>query len=142
MSDSFVVGGREFKCLKVDAIRQFHIVRRIGPILSDLVPGIVKLQKAGKDESKMSEAEKLEQFAVVLTPLMEGFSKLKDEDADYVLMGLLSAVEMKQAQGNWMRVAQNSFLMVQDMDLAIMMQLAGRAFMHNLSGFFAALPAK
>lgn len=122
---------------KIDAFKQFHIVRRIGPILGDLLPALGSVKK---DMDGLSESEKMDQFAKIASPIMMGLSKLSDADSDKVLYGLLSSVEMQQSSGNWARVATDSMLMFSDLELPILLQCAGRAFMYNLSGFFAALP--
>jgi hypothetical protein len=147
--NEFEIGGRKFKCLKVNARKQYHIVRRIGPILGDLLPVMQKF--AGKAKSiaefnvvlsGLTEDEKLTKLAEFAGPIMTGLSKLNDADADYVLDGLLEAIEMQQATGNWIRVIQGtpSMLMVQDLEFPVMMQLAGKAFAHNMASFFTALP--
>lgn len=135
MSDrEFSLGGRDFKLCKIDAFKQFHIVRRIGPLLSDLLPAM-------KDLSGLRDkTDQIDQAAKVLGPIMTGLSKLSDADADLVLFGLLASVEMKQSSGNWAKVATSSMLMIQDLDLPTMLQLAGRAFAFNLTGFFTELP--
>ncbi len=134
----FSISGKNFKLCKIDAFKQFHIVRRIGPILSDLLPALKDAKKFQK--SSLSEDDKFEAIAKLAGPLMTGVAKLSDSDADLVLFGLLASVEMQQAPGNWAKVANNGMLMFQDMELPLMMQLAGRAFMFNLAGFFTALP--
>lgn len=137
----FTIGAREFKLSKVDAFKQFHIVRRISPILADLLPGIKEFQKLSKkDNSQLSDDDKFEQFVPLAAPLIAGFSKLSDDDSNYVLLGLLSSVEIKQEHGNWARVATKDMIMIQDMELPMLLQIAGRAFMYNLSSFFSALP--
>lgn len=139
MDNNFEIGGRKFKLSKVNAFKQFHIVRRVGPILAELMPAMKELSKF--QNANLSESEKLEGLAKVVSPIMNGLSKLSDTDADYVLMGLLEAVEMQQQQGNWAKVvAGGSMLMIQDLELPLLLQVAGRAFMFNLSGFFAGLP--
>ncbi len=137
---SFEIGARSFKLNKIDAFKQFHIVRRIGPILADLLPAMKDAQKIAAGQGSMSESEKLDEFAKIAAPLMTGLSKLSDEDANKVLFGLLSSVELQQATGNWARVATDSMVMIQDLELPLLLQLAGRAFAYNLSGFFGALP--
>lgn len=137
MERDFEIGTRKFKLSKINAFKQFHIVRRIAPILAELLPA-VQLSKA---KEGASESEKLEELSKMATPMMMGLSKLSDEDANYVLFGLLSAVELQQEKGNWARVATESAgLMIQDLELPEMIQIAGKAFMYNLSGFFGALP--
>lgn len=144
MSDNgFEFAGRKFKLNKIDAIKQFHIARRIAPILAELIPQIGEAAKYQdvKDLEKVSESKKMEMVAKFASPVMMGLSKISDADANHVLYGLLEAVEVKQEPiGNWARVSSNSLLLMQDLDLRTLVQLAGRAFMFNLSGFFGALP--
>lgn len=135
----FEIGSLKFKLSKIDAFKQFHIVRRIAPILADLLPAMGEVQKVAKLDS-LSESDKFEQYAKLASPLMTGLAKLSDEDSNKVLLGLLSSVEVQQPQGNWARVATDSMMMVQDLELPVLLQAAGRAFMFNLAGFFGALP--
>lgn len=135
----FQVDGREFKLNKIDPFKQTHIVRRLGPILGDIIPVAQKLQKQVGDSK--TEDQKLESIFEVLQPLLVGFSKLSDEDFDKVFLGLLNAVEVKQAPaGNWARVARDGMLMMQDLDLPVLFRVAGMAFAYNLSGFFRTAP--
>ncbi len=139
MSDrDFAIGNRNFKLGKIDAFKQFHIVRRIAPLLAELIPAMKELSK-NKSET-LSEDEKLNQMAALAAPLMNGFSKLTDEDSNKVLLGLLSVVEMQQSSGNWARVATEAGIMFQDLELPVLLQAAGRSLMFNMAGFFAVLP--
>lgn len=137
MENSFELNGRKFKLNKIDPFKQFHVVRRIAPILSEMLPSMKGA--AAKDIDKLSEEEKLDLVTKFAGPIMMGLSRLSDADADYVLYCLLSSVEMQQSAGNWAKVATNSMLMLQDLELAQLLNIGGRAFMFNLSGFFAVL---
>ena len=140
MSDrEFEINGRKFKLSKLDTFKQFHIARRVGPILSELLPAFEVIKKLN-DQSGISEGEKLESIAQAAGPVMKAIAKLSDADADFVLLGLLQAVEVQQAAGNWARVSSGTMMMIQDFDLSMLMQLAGKAFMYNLAAFFPALP--
>lgn len=138
-SNEFSIGGRNFKLRKINALKQFHIARRIAPILADVLPALGDIQRVAKLEG-LSESERLDEFAKIAAPFMVGISKLSDVDADKVLYGLLSSVEMQQAAGNWANVSTDTMLMIQDLELPQLLQIAGRAFAYNLSGFFTALP--
>lgn len=140
MNNGFSHGGREFKLNKLDAMKQFHIVRRIGPILSELFPAMKEAAQLNADSKGQGAETNLEQIAKLATPVMMGLSKLSDEDSEIVLYGLLGAVEVKQAAGNWARVASGSLLMMQDLQLPDLLQLAGRSLMFNLGSFFLAAP--
>jgi hypothetical protein len=137
--NTFVINGKNFKLSKIDAFKQFHIVRRIAPILSELMPVLGGIKKVG-ESSEMSEAEKFEEIAKIMQPIMLGLSKLSDEDSNKVLFGLLNSVEIQQDSGIWARIANDSMLMIQNLELPVLLQIAGKAFVFNLSGFFTALP--
>lgn len=139
--NEFEIGGQKFKLSKINALKQFHIVRRVAPILADLLPAM-KSVKSVSETDTLSEDQKLDKFAEIATPLMNGLSKLSDSDADLVLYGLLASVEVQQVTKNWAFVSNGSMLLIQNLELPVLLQCAGRAFMFNLSGFFAGLPHK
>src|SRR5258707_352617 len=122
MDRDFEVGGRKFKLSKIDAFKQFHIARRISPILADILPTLKDPKKYTTVESveALSEDQKLEMVAKFAGPIMTGFSKLSEADADAVLKGLLSSVEMQQTAGNWARVVQGEMVMLQDLELPML----------------------
>lgn len=138
MDNSFQIGGRNFKLLKIPAFQQFHIVRRLGPVLGKLGPVMAHFAKTSKEES--SGDKNIEAMAAFLKPVMDGLSELSDDEANKVLFGLLSAVEMQQSAGNWARLSTDSVLLFSDLELPVMLNCAGRSFMFNMSGFFQGLP--
>lgn len=126
----FEVKGLKFKVHKISAFKQFHIVRRLAPILGELGPAMKKLQGL-----KGPDLEK-NQFDLI-QPVMNGISKLSDEDSNHVLLGLLEAAYMKQDSGNWANMVISGQLAFDNLDLGVLLQVAGRAFAFNLSGFFS-----
>ena len=136
----FEINGRKFKVGKLNAFKQFHIVRRISPVLADLLPAIKDFQRFQKVQGNKTEDQKLDEVATVLGPILTGFSKLKDADSEFVLLGLLSVAEMNGPGPGWSKVATDSMLMIQDLELPILLQIAGRVFLENLASFFRVLP--
>lgn len=137
--NEFKLGTRQFKMSKIDAFKQFHIARRISPILAEMLPAMQEMKNVSK-LGELSEEAKLEQIAKFVAPIMMGLSKLSDADSEFVLYGLLASVEVQQSGGNWAPIARGPMLMIQEFELPDLLQIAGRAFMFNLSGFFGALP--
>lgn len=136
----FSISGREFRLSKIDPFKQYHVVRRLGPIMSDIAPVALKIQE-GLKKADQTEEEKFEVVIKLAAPIFKGLASLSDEDSNYLLLTLLSAAEVKQSPANnWARVARDGNLLIQDMDLPTMMQVAGRAFAYNLGGFFATAP--
>lgn len=121
----FELEGRTYRANKIDARAQFHIVRRLAPVLGEIAPALQG--KGGLD---------------ALPPLANAVAKLTDSDADYVIFGLLKAVVRKQDQGlGWGPVATGEQLMYDDITMPLMLKLAWQSFSFNMSGFFAALPS-
>ncbi len=136
----FTVGDKKFRLSKIDAFKQFHIVRRLGPILGDIIPVAQKLKSVNDED--MTEEQKLDAFAKLITPIMGGLSKLSDADANLVLIGLCSAVELWQEPYNkWSPIAQGNTMMIKEgILLPTLLQIAGRAFAYNLADFFTLAP--
>lgn len=121
----FELEGRTYRANKIDARTQFHIVRRLAPVLGEIAPALQG--KGGLD---------------ALPPLANAVAKLTDSDADYVIFGLLKAVVRKQDQGlGWGPVATGEQLMYDDITMPLMLKLAWQSFSFNMSGFFADLPS-
>lgn len=122
----FELSGNKYIVGKLDARLQFHIIRRLAPVLSELAPAL-------KNKNVGAEA---------LVPLTGAIAKLSDEDADYCLFGLLKAVNRFQGQGlGTGPVATGNTLMYNDIDVPTMLQLAWKSMSFNMSGFFAGLPS-
>ena len=118
--------GHTYRVGKLDARAQFHIVRRLAPVLGGLAPAL-QGDKGGLD---------------ALPPIATAVAKLSDADADYCIFGLLKVVSRKQPNGlGWGPVSTENLLMYDDIGMTQMLKLAWEALTFNMSGFFAALPS-
>lgn len=121
----FELAGQTYRADKLNAREQFHIVRRLAPVIGHAAPSI-----QGGDGIE------------ALPPLADAIGALSDENADYVLFGLLKCVQRKQQQGlGWAPVCTGTSLMYDDITMPTMLQLAWKALQHNMGGFFDALPS-
>lgn len=118
--------GHTYRVGKLDARAQFHIVRRLAPVLGELAPAL-QGGKGGLD---------------ALPPIATAVAKLSDADADYCIFGLLKVVSRRQPNGlGWGPVSTENLLMYDDIGMTQMLKLAWEALTFNMSGFFAALPS-
>lgn len=118
--------GQTYRVGKIDARAQFHILRRLAPVLGELAPAL-QGGKGGIDS---------------LPAIAGAIAKLSDTDADYCIFGLLKVVSRKQPQGlGWGPVATGELLMYDDITMAVMLKLAWEALSYNMAGFFAGLPS-
>lgn len=133
---------------KIDAIQQFHIVRKVAPIVGDLLAvisnsGVIK--SGQKLEGMKLDDIDFDALAKDLGPLLTTLAKLPEEDVNFVLFSLLKSVQRKATSAGGyspIMTSQNHF-MFEDIknDLQLMMSIVGHAFVHNLSGFISALPS-
>lgn len=136
MAETIEVAGLQVKVSRIPAIKQYHIVRRLAPIMADLVPLATKFQGMSDDDLKKDQSE-------AIAPILNGIGKMSDKDSEYVLFSLLEACEIHQKEfGSWAKVVQGGVLQFQDLPLPTLFQVAAQAFRVNLTGFFAALPQK
>lgn len=139
MNRDFEAGGKKFKLNKINAFDQFHIVRRLAPVLGELLPFLGKVK--GMSQEQIDDPTFLEKHLGDFSPVLSGLAKLSDEDSNRVLMGLCSAVEMYQPESNsWARVAHGQNLMFQNLELPVLLQIAGRSFAYNMADFFRLAP--
>ena len=122
------ISGNTYRIGKIDARRQWHVVRRIAPALV----GVISLVDA-QDDDAVGLINKIE-------PFLSALAKMSDDDSDYVLEICLSVVQRKiDGDRGWSSVGTPSSLMFEDIDLAGMMRIAFEAGSENLAGFFAAI---
>lgn len=118
---TFEVNGHEYSIRKIDAIKQFHIARRIAPVLG----GIMEAQAAG--------AETMEGF---LPAMIEAVGKMSDVDTEYVINNCLLAVQRKHGDGWTAVMSKNGARMFDDMDLKELLTIVGKVIQENMGDFF------
>jgi hypothetical protein len=122
MSDIVEVGGQKYRIGRIDARKQFHVARRLAPLLAGM--GSVPDKSAG--------------FAAFLGPLTDALSGMSDQDVDYVLDVCLGVCQRMQPNGHPAPVMVRGGLMFEDIDMGQMIQLAVKVIQENLGGFFPA----
>jgi len=139
MEAEFEFKGQKFKLSKIDAFKQFHVIRKLGPILGSILPSFkdFKALESSKKHSALSESDKFDKIAKIAQPFLKGMSELSKEDSEMVLLGLLSAAEVYQPEHKlWARVAKDDVMLMQNLNLPTMFMVAYQAMMFNLSNFF------
>jgi len=132
MSAEFTVAGIEYRAGKLDAFKQFHIVRRLTPIFATL-KNLKFIEDAATGTKKIDIKE------TDLTPVADALSSLSDEDSEYIINTCMNVCQRKQASG-WVKVRSNGGLMFEDMDMPVLLQLTWNVIIENFSGFFSADP--
>jgi len=130
----FELNSQSYRIGKLDAMRQFHLSRRIAPIIPTLIPVFVKLSNEGSLKSNLIG------FADVLGPFAQGIADMSDEAGEYIIGACLSVTQRSNGQG-WANVwsAQAKACMFDDMDLGTIMQIVMRVIQDSLGPFISGI---
>lgn len=140
------IGDEEFQIAGIDAIKQFHIVRRLGPGIITLVPllelipqfvGLLTEETPSLDEEARALMYKKlrEALREALPSVADAFAHLSDEDANYVINNCLDYTWRKQEKG-WAKVRANGQIMFADLTMPTIMRLVFEVVKANLSDVF------
>ena len=114
----FTVNGHEYATKKLSAFDQFHVARRVAPVVAALSGGMEKNDAEG---------------------IFASLAGMKDEDVDWVLNKLLEGAERKNA-GCWSPVRKNGVTMF-DLDLKELLSVCYQVFQANFENFIDGLPS-
>lgn len=114
------VDGHKYRISKLLPLAQFHLSRRIAPL-------ILAFANEKADENAAVD---------VMSKVAEKLSTLKDDEAEYIVFGLLAAVKRVGEDGkSYHPVSNGNTLMYGNMSVATMMKLAYESGRFNLGNF-------
>lgn len=155
MTTAFQYKGVNYRAERIDAMRQFHVVRRLAPVLAQLAAAFGKVAPPAKAPAPVpapvpapeavaepTAAAPIDPGAIAgLEGVANALAGLSDADAEYVLHTLLSHVTREQPGAGWHKVSNGSSFMYDDLPLPTLMYLAFKSLQENLGDFFAAIPS-
>lgn len=119
----------EYQIGKLPAMTQFHVVRRLGPVLAAMGVSITEAMTAGK-----SLRDNVDMFAIMGTA-SEVMARMSNDDVEYVINSSLAVVKRKQGD-RWMAIMTGKSFQFQDIDMQLMLRLTVEVLKENLAGFF------
>jgi len=127
MTTTIDLGGHTYRLSKLSALTQFHVARRLGPILATMGVSLQMLKSGMKLE--------LDDFVGLLSPIMDMLAKMPDEEVNYLLFTCLGACHRKSGE-SWAPVlTSGNLIMFDDLDMPTMIQLAVAVLRDNLGPF-------
>lgn len=132
--------GNNYEIGKMPPREQFHVLRRLSPIMTAVGGAALGLLDGSK-----SKEEVMGDMLMSLGPLTDVLSGMKDEELDYVLNACLLRVKRQDARaGTWhpthIMIGRNELKsMFADIELNNELQLVAEVIKANLSGFFGPL---
>jgi len=141
----FQLGEDTYRIGKLSAFQQFHLSRKVAPIIPTLIPVFLKLKESAKAAKAAEGAEDgelnplsgdLSAMAEVMQPFADGIANMPDDAAEFILATCLGAVSRKQGK-LWHDVwsTNHNVCMFDDLDLGVMMKLSIRVITESLGPF-------
>lgn len=139
------INGNTYRINTMPAMTQFHVMRKLGPVLPGIVPVLAQAAAAlpqadgQEDGGAMTTVDGVAAIAMAAQPLLDGLASMADADAEYVINHCLSAVMRRDAGGkSWSAVHRDGVTMFDDIDLMASMHLVWAVLRENYTGFFRA----
>lgn len=123
----FTVRGHTYKTRRLPAMEQFHVMRRLAPIINHL-----------GDLSSLQSATGLD----ALGPVAQAIANLPDDHCNFIFATCLGACDRRQEGGSWAPVWSKGAKgpMFEDVDLLAMLEITMRVIQEALGDFFPDLP--
>lgn len=127
MSLEIEIEGSVYAVDKLNAIQQWHVFRRLIPLLSAF-SGMANVNRDAVRTSMLSQ----------LAPAFGQLTAMTDEDTNYILNTCLPAVKRKDlVTGGWQRVmVKPGLIQFDDIEMTTMLRLTTMVIVENLSSFF------
>jgi hypothetical protein len=139
----FEVHGVQYETGAMDAIEQFHVARRLMPVMNQLQNVFFQLMQEGlvKEGQQAVEVDIGLLMGRIMEPVGQALASMPQADADYVLRACTSRARRQDLNtGTWSVVAMpTGQLMFQDIDINVLMRLVVETIVGNLSSFFPVL---
>lgn len=149
MDTLITIGTQEYRVGKLSPMKQFHVARRIAPLLAALGGAALSAPKdiAAIEQSDASADDAAEDSALgaiqhFLQSLAPALASMSDEESEYIINTCLAVVKRKQNTSFAPVIASNGRLMFEDIALPDMMQLTVAVIQENLGSFFPDAPGK
>jgi len=150
----FELGADSFRIGKLNAFQQFHLSRKVAPMIPTLIPVFLKLEASAQAAKAAQQANPvatevppngaalnplsgdLGALAELMQPFAEGIASMPDETAEFILSTCLAAVQRKQGS-TWSPVwnTKQNVCMFDDIDIGLMLKLAVRVITESLGPF-------
>lgn len=124
------IAGNTYRIGKLSALTQFHMARRLAPLLAAV----------GVTAGNLKSAATLD-LAELVGPASEVLARMSEADVNYVLFGCLDAVQRKQGD-RFAPVQVREALMFQDLEMPSMVRLVIEVLRTNLGSFFDLVPER
>ena len=133
----FEIEGKQFRFDKLTAMQQFHVSRKIAPLIPPLLPVFDQIRK--DEAKKLSVVDDFAAIGPLLQPFADGLASMSDEASEYVFSTCLGAIKYRHGE-NWIQmwsVTGKVAMVVELNDASLLLRLVVRVISESLAPFLA-----
>lgn len=131
MPEQITVGTHEYSIGKMNAIKQFHLARRLAPAIAAITS--IHIQPGGTGDTNGADF-----FGAIAGPLSSALAKMSDDEIEQIIFPCLAVVQRKEGVA-WTAVKAKgqNVLMYEDINAGDLLQLVIAVAKENLGSFFS-----
>ena len=149
MNELIIIGEHEYSIGRSNALDQFHVSRKIAPIIPTLMPIITEVAKGDlakviesldvdeAKENQNNDLSGLQPLAQALEPFMEAFAKMPEDDVNYIIHKCLAVTKRGSAV-----VCRGQSIMFDDLDMGQILPLVIAVIRVSMANFIQGLLMK
>lgn len=133
----FEIEGKQFRFDKLTAMQQFHVSRKIAPLIPPLMPIFAQIKKDTDGEGKKSLVDDFGAIGPLLQPFADGLADMSDASSEYVFGTCLSSIRYQHG-GNWVPMwspTGNVCMFMELNDASLLLRLVVRVITESLAPF-------
>ena len=142
----FEVADQTYRAEQMSAFKQFHLNRRLLPLIPPLAPLFLGIAESAKKDGvglaeKFKDIGELVKLLESAKPFAEALASLPDESAEYIIDICMSSVIRKDSKG-WSKVwnsTSNMPMFAELHDIGILLQVVVKVIILNLGPFISGL---
>lgn len=135
---TFTIDGIDYQVHSIDAVKQFHLSRKLAPIMARPIIQLLPLVMRLLSEEELSEEEKKSiplHLQAAVPDFAEAIAALSEDDANYIIFTCLDYCWRKQDTG-WAKVRKAGALMFADLSMLALIRLVVETIKANLGDVF------
>src|SRR5262252_4128935 len=132
------IDGRKYRTGRLTAFEQFHLTRKLMPILSGMGETFSQIGLGTAGTAPNGSDTMPPQFWNALQPVSQAIADMSKDDSEFILKTCLKAVTVFNGSTYVNVTTPTGDLMFEDIDMMAMLQLSFAVIQDNLGNFFPA----
>ncbi len=124
--------GKSYRLGTMDCFEQFHVSRKLAPIIASMGGEMFKLLSGKGDTKKLSKVD----WMLLAGPMADVLAQMSNEESEYILRTCLKYIKRKEDSAWAPIMLSTGQMMYADLKMTHMLRLVFEMLVHNFGDFF------